>query len=255
MVGVASGLSLTGKTAFTGSFAVFGTGRAYDQIRNTVCYSNLDVVIAPSHAGVSVGADGGSHQMLEDLALMRVLPRMRVLVPADYPSAKEALRIAVRTGGPFYVRLGRAALPQLYEDTSRLELGCAQVLKEGSDVSLIACGAEVEQALLASDLLAAEGISAEVIDAFCLKPLDEKTLLASIAKTRRVVSCEEHSIIGGLGAAVAELLAQHPNILQEPLRMVGVNDRFGTSGKIDELFAEYHLDACYMHDVVVEWLS
>lgn len=255
MVGVASGLALTGKTAFTGSFAIFGTGRAYDQIRNTVCYSNLDVVIAPSHAGISVGADGGSHQMLEDIALMRVLPRMRVLVPADYYSAKAALRIATKEKGPFYVRLGRAPVTQVYNEESTFECGKAQVLREGSDVSIIACGAEVEQALLAAESLAAEGISAEVIDAFSIKPLDEETILASINKTGKAVCCEEHSIIGGMGAAVSELIVQYPGILTRPLVKVGVKDCFGTSGQIDELFAKYQLDAKYVHDSVVEYLS
>ncbi len=252
MIGVASGLSLTGKTAYTGSFAIFGTGRAYDQIRNTVCYSNLNVVIAPTHAGISVGADGGSHQMLEDLALMRVLPRMRVLVPADYASAKAALRIAAEEGGPFYVRLGRAPVARLYGENDVFTHGRAKVLRSGNDVSIIACGAEVEQALLAAELLAESRVSAEVIDAFSLKPLDEETLLASIAKTGHVVSCEEHSIIGGLGAALAELTARHPGILKRPLKMVGVKDLFGTSGQIDELFAKYQLDAKYIHDTVLE---
>ena len=254
MIGVASGLALTGKTSFTGSFAIFGTGRVYDQIRNTVCYSNLDVVIAPSHAGISVGADGGSHQMLEDIALMRVLPRMRVLVPADYASAKAALRIAATEGGPFYVRLGRAPVAQIYNSTDTFSLGKAKVLKSGSDVTLVACGAEVEQALSAAQMLEESGISAEVIDTFSLKPLDEETLLASIARTGCVVSCEEHSIIGGLGSALSELIAKNPGITSKPMCFVGVHDRFGVSGQIDELFAKYGLDASYLHDVVVELL-
>lgn len=251
MIGVASGLALTGKTAFTGSFAIFGTGRVYDQIRNTVCYSNLDVVIAPTHAGISVGADGGSHQMIEDIALMRVLPRMRVLVPADYVAAQAALRIAAAEGGPFYVRLGRAPVDQIYDNVEQLALGRAQVLRSGSDVSLIACGAEVEQALKAADLLAASGVSAEVIDVFSIKPLDEETLLKSIAKTGYAVSCEEHSVIGGLGAALAQLLAQNPGICKKPLGTIGIQDCFGTSGQIDELFAKYELDAQNIHDVVL----
>ncbi|MCL2529236.1 MAG: transketolase family protein, partial [Coriobacteriia bacterium] len=212
MVGVASGLALTGKTALSASFAVFGTGRVYDQIRNTVCYANLNVVIAPSHAGISVGPDGGSHQMIEDLALMCVLPRMRVLVPADYQATKAALKIAVSEGGPFYVRLGRAPVSQIYDESETFALGRAKVLKSGSDVSIIACGAEVEQALLAAERLAESNISAEVIDAFSIKPLDSETIRASIAKTGLVVSCEEHSIYGGLGAAVAQVIAQNPGI-------------------------------------------
>jgi len=255
MIGVASGLALTGKTAFTASFAVFGTGRAYDQIRNTVCYSNLDVVVAPSHAGISVGADGGSHQMVEDLALMCVLPRMRVLVPADYTAAKAALRIAAKEGGPFYVRMGKAPIGQIYDDSESFGLGCTKVLRSGSDVTLIACGAEVEQALLAAEMLSEAGISAEVIDVFCLKPLDEETVLASITKTGHAISCEEHSIYGGLGAAVAQLIAKNPSILQKPFQMVGVKDQFGTSGKIDELFAKYQLDANHIYESVIKLVS
>ncbi|MCL2807780.1 MAG: transketolase family protein [Coriobacteriia bacterium] len=252
MVGVASGLALTGKTAFTGSFAVFGTGRAYDQIRNTVCYSNLNVVIAPTHAGISVGPDGGSHQMIEDLALMNVLPRMRILVPADYEAAKVALRMAVIEGGPFYVRLGRAAVGQIYSQGDQFKLGTAKTLREGGDVTLVACGAMVEQALIAAESLSQSGVSAEVIDAFSIKPLDEKTILESMAKTKCLVSCEEHSIIGGLGSCVAQLVAKNPGVLKKPLKLVGIQDCFGTSGQIDELFAKYQLSARYIHDSVLE---
>ncbi len=213
MVGVAAGLSLTGKVAFTGSFAVFGTGRAYDQIRNTVCYSNLDVKICPTHAGVSVGPDGGTHQMLEDIALMRALPNMRVLVPADYAAALSAIKLAAHTPGPVYVRMGRASVPCVYGAGTQMEWGKAQVLREGSDVTLIACGVEIEEALTAAAVLEEQGISAEVIDAFSVKPLDADTLLASVAKTRCVVVAEEHSIMGGLGDAVARLLAEQYGII------------------------------------------
>ncbi|MDR1421344.1 MAG: transketolase family protein, partial [Coriobacteriales bacterium] len=238
-----AGLALAGKTVFTGSFAVFGTGRVYDQIRNTVCYANLDVKIAPTHAGISVGSDGGSHQMIEDIALMRVVPNMRVLVPADYPSAKAALRIAAQTPGPVYVRMGRATVEQLYTTADGFALGAARVLREGSDVSLIACGIEVGLALEAAERLAAQGIGAEVIDAFSIKPLDEETILASARKTGFVVTAEEHSVIGGLGEAVAALLAAHPGLIHKPLERIGVQDRFGTSGGFDELFRAYGLDA------------
>lgn len=164
MVDVAAGLAATGHIAYTGSFAVFGTGRAYDQIRNTVCYSNLDVKIAPTHAGISVGPDGGSHQMLEDVSLMRGLPNMRVLVPADYAAARAAIRLAAETPGPVYVRMGRASVPAVYADGVELELGRAYVLREGSDATIVACGVEVEQALKAAQMLAAEGVEVEVID-------------------------------------------------------------------------------------------
>jgi transketolase len=243
MIGVAAGLALANKTVFTGSFAVFGTGRVYDQIRNTVCYSALDVKIAPTHAGISVGPDGGSHQMVEDLALMRVLPNMRVLVPADYHAAKAAIRIAAHTPGPFYVRLGRMDVPQIYPDAAGFALGKARVVCPGTDVTIVACGIEVSLALEAAERLAAEGVRAEVIDAFSLKPLDVETILGSARKTGFVITAEEHSIIGGLGSAVAELLAEHPGILRKPLGRIGVQDRFGTSGDFDELFREYALDA------------
>ncbi len=240
MVGVAAGLSLTGKVAFTGSFAVFGTGRAYDQIRNTVCYSNLDVKICPTHAGVSVGPDGGTHQMLEDIALMRALPNMRVLVPADYAAALSAIKLAARTPGPVYVRMGRASVPCVYATGTQMEWGKAQVLREGSDVTLIACGVEIEEALMAAAALEVQGISAEVIDAFSVKPLDADTLLASVAKTRCVVTAEEHSIMGGLGDAVARLLAEHDPV---PCESVAVRDHFGKSGQFDELMSAFGLDS------------
>ena len=183
MIDVAAGLALTGHVAYTGSFAVFGTGRAYDQIRNTVCYSNLDVKICPTHAGVSVGPDGGSHQMLEDVSLMRGLPNMRVLVPADYAAARAAIKLAAKTPGPVYVRMGRAAVPCVYDDDVELEIGRAYVLREGSDATVVACGVEIREALAAADMLAEEGVSIEVIDAFSVKPLDEDAITASVAKT------------------------------------------------------------------------
>ncbi len=247
MIDVAAGLALAGNIAFTGSFAVFGTGRAYDQIRNTVCYSKLDVKIAPTHAGVSVGPDGGSHQMLEDISLMRGLPGMRVLVPADYASARAAIKLAAKTPGPVYVRMGRASVPCVYDDDVELEIGRAYVLREGADVTVIACGVEIREALAAADALAERGVSAEVIDAFSVKPLDEETILASVAKTGRVVVAEEHSVIGGLGSAVAELLAEkHP----APCAFVGMRDRFGKSGEFEELMSYFGLDSAAVVEAV-----
>ena len=247
MVDVAAGLALTGHVAFTGSFAVFGTGRAYDQIRNTVCYSNLDVKICPTHAGVSVGPDGGSHQMLEDVALMRVLPNMRVLVPADYAAARAALKLAAATPGPVYVRMGRASVPCVYADGVELELGRAYVLRPGDDVTIVACGVEIREALAAAELLAEQGVSAEVVDAFSVKPLDEETILASARKTGRVVVAEEHSVVGGLGSAVADVLARrHP----APCAFVGVQDVFGKSGEFEQLLGYFHLDAAAIVEAV-----
>lgn len=240
MIDVAAGLALAGKTVFTGSFAAFGTGRCYDQIRNTVCYTGLNVKVAPTHSGVTVGPDGGSHQMLEDVSLMRGLPGMCVLVPADYNAAKQAIRIAAENDGPFYVRLGRAKVPQVYEPEFKLELGRAYVLREGTDVTIVANGVEVAQAIAAAEELAKEGVSAEVIDAFSIKPFDKETLLASVKKTNAVVTCEEHSTVGGLGSAVASILGEN---YPAPLERVGVRDVFGTSGTPDELLAEYGLDA------------
>lgn len=251
MIGVASGLALTGRTVFTGSFAVFGTGRCWEQIRNTVCDSGLNVKICPTHAGITVGADGATHQALEDIALMRVLPGMRVLVPADYASAVAAIRLAAATPGPFYVRLGREPLPDVYDEGFTCDVAFANVLREGSDISIMACGVEVAQALAAADALAAEGISAEVVDVMSVKPLDEETIIASAAKTGRVLTVEEHSIYGGMGSAVAELLGEkHP----VPVTRLGMTT-FGQSGDAAELLAHYGLDAAGIAARVLEVLG
>ncbi|RJQ51117.1 MAG: transketolase family protein [Actinobacteria bacterium] len=238
MIGVAAGLAASGKIAYTGSFAVFATGRAFDQIRNTVCYGNLNVKICPTHAGLTVGPDGASHQALEDIALMRSLPNMRVIVPADYYEAAAALRAAADIDGPVFVRLGRAAVPVVYDESRTFELGEADVMAEGGDVTIAACGIMVEVALRARDLLAAGGISAEVINVSSVKPIDAETLVASAAKTGHVVTAEEHTIQGGLGGAIAEVLSEQ---LPTPMLRVGVRDMFGTSGPADELLIEYGL--------------
>jgi transketolase len=238
MIGTAAGLALAGRTAFTGSFAVFATGRAYDQVRNTVCYSGLNVKLAPTHSGITVGPDGGSHQMLEDIALMRVLPGMRVVVPADFNAARAAIRTAAETPGPFYVRLGRAAVPAVHPDDFVFELGRAYVLREGTDVTIAACGVMVERALAAADELAASGVSAEVIDVMSIKPLDVDTLAASVAKTGRLVTAEEHQVMAGMGSAVSEALSE---VVPVPTRRVAVADTFGTSGDPEELMAHFGL--------------
>ncbi|MCL2136416.1 MAG: transketolase family protein [Coriobacteriia bacterium] len=244
MIGVAAGISLAGpdKVVFTASFAVFGTGRVYDQIRNSVCYAQLNVKIAPTHAGISTGADGGSHQMIEDIALMRVLPNMRVLVPADYNAARAAIRIAAAQPGPFYVRMGRQDIPQIYPSGEVFGLGQAKVLKTGRDVTIVACGIEVHLAYEAAKMLAEKGVDAEVIDAFSIKPLDAKTILQSAQKTGRVLTAEEHSVYGGLGSAVAELLAEDLGQAFKFQRL-GVKDVFGTSGAYEELFEAYELNS------------
>ena len=217
-----------------------------------MCYSNLNVKIAPTHAGVSVGPDGGSHQMLEDVSLMRGLPGMRVLVPADYAAARAAIKLAAATPGPVYVRMGRASVPCVYDDEVELEIGRAYVLREGADVSIVANGVEIREALLAADALAEEGISAEVIDAFSVKPLDADTILASAGKTGRVVVAEEHSVIGGLGSAVSELLAANR---PTPVEFVGVRDRFGKSGEFEELMRYFELDAQAIVEAVKKVLA
>jgi transketolase len=252
MIDVAAGLAVSGKVAFTGSFAVFATGRAYDQVRNTVCYSLLDVKLAPTHSGITVGPDGGSHQMLEDIALMRVLPGMRVLVPADYTSAKAALRAAALEPGPFYIRLGRVGAPEVYQDGFEFEIGRANVLREGTDVTLAACGIEVSEAIKAAEILASEGISAEVIDVATVKPLDVETLVASVAKTGRIVTCEEHSVLGGMGSAVSEVLSE---VCPVPTRRVGVADMFGTSGEPAELMEHFGLTASHIAAAARELLA
>lgn len=240
MIGVASGLALAGKTVFTGSFAVFGSGRCWEQIRNTVCVSNLDVKVCPTHAGITVGPDGETHQALEDIALMRVLPHMRVLVPADYEAARAALRFAAATPGPVYVRLGRETPLAVYDEPFELDRPAfARVLRAGTDISIMACGVEVGIALKAAAALAEEGISAEVVDVMSVKPLDEETIAASAAKIGRVLTVEEHSVYGGMGSAVAEFLAERAPVRVSRLGMTG----FGQSGTAAELLAHYGLDA------------
>jgi transketolase len=252
MIDVAAGLAVSGKIAFTGSFAVFATGRAYDQVRNTVCYSGLDVKLAPTHSGITVGPDGGSHQMIEDLALMRVLPGMRVLVPADYRAAKSALRAAAEAKGPFYIRLGRASLPEVYGEGFEFEVGRAYVLREGSDVTIAACGVEVAEALEAAEILADEGVAAEVIDVATVKPIDVDTLVASVRKTGRIVTAEEHSVLGGMGSAVSEVLSE---VCPVPTRRVGVADVFGTSGEPAELMEHFGLTAKHIAAAARELLG
>ena len=206
-----------------------------------------NVKIAPTHAGVSVGPDGGSHQMLEDISLMRGLPGMRVLVPADYASARAAIKLAAKTPGPVYVRMGAQACRASTMTTSSSRSDAPTCCARGADVTIIACGVEIREALAAADVLAERGVSAEVIDAFSVKPLDEETILASVAKTGRVVVAEEHSVIGGLGSAVAELLAEkHP----APCAFVGMRDRFGKSGEFEELMSYFGLDSAAVVEAV-----
>lgn len=249
MIGVAAGLSVDGHIAFTGSFAVFGTGRCYDQIRNIVCDANLNVKICPTHAGITVGEDGATHQALEDISLMRTLPNMKVLVPADYNSTIAAIKLAAKTPGPIYVRMGREPVEDIYDESIELDFPCSRVLRKGSDVSILACGVEVTQALAAADILSAEGIDAEVIDCISIKPLDEEVILASAKKCGRVVTCEEHMVMGGLGSAVAELLSEK---LPTKMKFVGMRS-FGTSAPAKDLMPFFGLDSAGIASTVKQF--
>jgi len=238
MMAMAAGLATTGKICYTGSFAMFATGRAFEQVRNTVSYARLNVKICPTHAGITVGADGASHQTVEDIALMRVIPGMTVIVPADYSEAKKAIQKAAEIDGPVYVRLGRASVPAVFDDTYEFVPGKAVKLKEGADVTIFATGIMVDSSLNAAAQLEKDGISAEVVNISTIKPLDEEAVINSASKTGKVVVAEEHSIIGGLGSAIAELLGEkHP----VPMAKVGIKDLFGRSGEPQELLKLYGL--------------
>jgi len=240
MTGMAAGLATTGKIPFVSTFAIFATGRAFEQVRNTICYPGLNVKICATHSGLTVGEDGASHQALEDIALMRVIPNLRVAVPADANEAKAIIRAAVEVDGPVYVRLGRPKVPVIFEEGREFTFGKAHIVKQGTDVTIVACGIMLSKALEAAVVLAGEGIMAEVINASSIKPFDADTVIESARKTGAVVTAEEHSIIGGLGSLVAEsLVEQHP----VPLRRVGVRDCFGASGSPQRLLAEYGLEA------------
>ena len=240
MVGAAAGLAVTGQSPFIGSFAEFVTGRVYDQLRQEVSYGRANVKIASSHAGITLGEDGATHQTMEDIALMRALPDMVVLVPCDYNQTLQATLAAAQYDGPVYLRFGRPSVPNFTDPSEPFVIGKAYVLNEGSDVTLLAAGHTVWEALLAAEALEAEGIKAEVINVATVKPLDEKTLLASAAKTGAVVVAEEHNMAGGLGEAVAGLFAR---TTPTPVEFVNGGDRFGQSGTPAKLMEAYGLDA------------
>ena len=252
MAGVAAGLSLAGKIPFMSSFAMFAAGRAFEQVRNSIGYPHLNVKIGATHAGISVGEDGASHQCNEDIALMRTIPGMTVINPADDVEAKAAVKAAIEHEGPVYLRFGRLAVPVINDPASyRFEIGKGITMREGKDVTIIATGLEVSESLEAAKLLEADGISAEVINIHTIKPLDTELVVAAAKKTGKVVTVEEHSIIGGLGGAVAEVLAE-----QAPTKMlrIGVNDTFGESGPAKALIEKYGLDAKSIYEKVKGWL-
>ena len=236
MLATAAGLAASGKIPFTSTFAVFATGRAWEQARMSIGYTRMNVKIAATHAGITVGEDGASHQANEDIALMRVIPGFTVIVPADGTETKKALRAAVEYDGPCYIRLGRADVPIIFDDSYQFKIGKAAVLREGKDVSLFACGGMVAEALKAADLLAQDGVSAEVVNVSTIKPLDVETIVGSVKKTGAAVTAEEHTIIGGLGGAISELLGEECPV---PIKRVGLEDCFGESGGSEELLCKY----------------
>ena len=240
MIGVASGLAASGKTVFASTFAVFATGRCWEQIRQAVAYPKLNVKIVATHCGISVGGDGASHQALEDMAIMRSLPNMVVISPADANETYAATMAIAEYNGPCYMRMGRADFPIITPENVRFEIGKAAVLRDGKDITLIGTGQMVVSCLEAADKLSAKGISAEVMNVSTIKPLDNETIISSVSKTKCVVTAEEHSIIGGLGSAVAECLSENT---PTPLVRVGVKDSFGESGDPKELMKKYGLTA------------
>jgi len=240
MYGVAAGLAASGKTVVASTFAMFATGRAFEIIRNSIGYPHLNVKICATHAGVTVGEDGASHQAIEDIALMRSIPGMTVLNPSDGVSAKKAVEAAVAMDGPVYVRLGRAAVPFVYDEDMDFEIGKGLTVKEGSDVTIIATGIMVNEAIQAAEKLEAEGISARIVDIHTIKPIDEEIIIKAAKETKGIVTAEEHSVIGGLGSAVAEVTAKNA---PAKIKMIGIQDRFGQSGKPDQLMKEYGLTA------------
>lgn len=239
MMGIAAGMAISGKIPYTGTFANFSTGRVYDQIRQSIAYSHKNVKICASHAGVTLGEDGATHQILEDIGMMRMLPGMVVINPCDYNQTKAATMAIAQHYGPVYLRFGRPKVPIFIPENMPFEIGKAILLQEGTDVSIFATGHLVWKALQAAEILAQKGISAEIINIHTIKPLDNEAVLASVAKTKCVVTAEEHQRFGGLGSAIAELLSQKMPVPQE---FVAVNDSFGESGTPDELMKKYGLD-------------
>ena len=253
MIGVAAGIATTGKVPFASSFAMFAAGRAFEQIRNSVGYPKLNVKIGATHASISVGEDGATHQCNEDIALMRTIPGMVVLNPADDIEAKAAVQAAYEHAGPVYLRFGRAAVPVINDNPDyKFELGKAVTLKEGTDVTIIASGLPVSESLAAAEKLAADGISAAVINMHTIKPLDEAAVIEAAEKTGKIVTVEEHSVIGGLGSAVCDVVAQ-----KAPAKVlkIGVNDVYGESGPAAELIKKYGLDAESIYAQVKEFVK
>lgn len=252
MVGTASGLALGGIIPFASTYGVFLAGRAWDQIRTTVCYNNLNVKLAGAHAGISVGPDGATHQALEDVALMRVLPNMTVVVPCDAVETEKATLALAEREGPCYIRFGREAVPVITDEDSPFEIGKANVLRDGKDAVLFANGAMVYEGLEAAKQLAGEGIDLMVVNLHTVKPLDQEAVLAAARKTGRVITAEEHQAAGGMGSAVAECLAQNYPV---PMRILGMQDGFGESGAPDELMKRYGFSSDAIYQAVKDFVA
>ena len=247
MMSVAAGIASTGQLVFASSFAMFAAGRAFEQVRNSIGYPHLNVKIGATHAGITVGEDGATHQCNEDIALMRTIPGMVVISPADAVSARAAVEAAIKHVGPVYLRFGRAPLPMIYGDDYKFEIGKGHVLADGNDVTIVANGITVSMALEAREMLKNDGIDAAVIDIATIKPIDEELLVKYAKKTGKIVTCEEHSIIGGLGGAVSEVLSEKCPTL---IKRVGMNDTYGSSGKAFEVAAHYGLSAEHIYNAV-----
>jgi transketolase len=240
LVSIAAGMALAGKVAFAGTYAIFVPGKSVDQIRNNIAYPNLNVKLVCSHGGISVGPDGASHQQVEDIAIMRSIPKMKVIIPADAVSTKSIVKSIASIPGPFYVRLTRASTPIIYDAGFEYNFGKANVLRDGSDVALVACGLMVPEALRAAESLKSKGVSATVVDLHTIKPIDSDAIAKVAQKCGRVVTAEEHNVMGGMGSAVAEVLGE---LRPTPMKRVGVMDTFGESGEASELMKKYGLTA------------
>ena len=250
MMAVAAGMAASNKVVYASSFAMFAAGRAFEQIRNSICYPNLNVKVCATHAGITVGEDGASHQCIEDIALMRSIPNMKVFVPCDQYQAKAIVKAVADIAGPCYVRLGRGAVEDVYDENYKFELGKGKVLREGQKIALVATGMMVQEALKAADILSKEGILVTVVDMPCIKPIDEE-LIEKIAKSHEIITCEEHNVYGGLGSAVSEVTSKKSPVRME---MMGMQDTFGESGTPNELLAKYGLNADHIVEKVKECL-
>ena len=251
MMASSAGFASCGKTVFVSTFAIFASGRAWDQVRNTVCYNNFNVKIVATHAGISVGPDGASHQALEDIALMRVIPNMNIIAPCDGPQTRDAVLAAAKTKGPFYIRLGRPKVPTI-ENKGAFVLGKAQVITEGKDVAIFACGIMVAEALVAVHNLLAKGIKARLINIHTIRPIDREAIIKAAQETRGIVVCEEHTVVGGLASSVQEVVSE-----SAPTKVlsIGIKNRFGQSGEPADLLKEYKLTSSDIENACVSIVS